>query len=275
MTPDRITEVLKEYDVELEGIRSRFTKTSDGIHIDQDDKYRLRGLVTELVDLLKDHIPGSGQHISLIANSYNEGISNWLGSPSYASVEEILSIVRAVVTRVERNPGLFDEAFVPIDTNPSEGALLDAIDKLVARFHAVAVQLRSRHQDRKTLDIDDEYDVQDLMHALLRLYFDDVREEEWVPSYAGSASRTDFLLPQIDTVIEVKKTRSGLNGKAIGEQLIIDISKYKKHPQCRRLVCFVYDPEGRIANPVGIENDLNQADNGIDVKVSILPRATG
>ncbi|MGJ4749043.1 hypothetical protein ACQV5M_21955, partial [Leptospira sp. SA-E8] len=60
----------------------------------------------------------------------------------------------------------------------------------------------------------------------------------------------------------------------VGEQLIIDIARYKQHPQCRRLVCFVYDPEGRIANPAGIENDLNKGDHGIEVRVSILPKAT-
>ncbi|MCY1232947.1 REase [compost metagenome] len=113
------------------------------------------------------------------------------------------------------------------------------------------------------------------MHALLRLYFDDIRPEEWVPSYAGALSRTDFLLPQIDTVIETKKTRSGLNAKTVGEQLIIDIARYKKHPQCRRLVCFVYDPEGRIANPSGIESDLNSGSHGIEVRVLILPKASG
>ncbi|MGV7229069.1 MAG: hypothetical protein ACQ9IQ_10470 [Nitrospirales bacterium] len=153
--------------------------------------------------------------------------------------------------------------------------LLDGLDQLVLRFHAVVVQLRNRHEGRPTLDVNDEYDVQDLMHALLRLHFDDVRPEEWVPSYAGSASRTDFLLPQIDTVIEIKKTRKGLNAKSVGDQLIIDIAKYKKHPQCRRLVCFVYDPEGRISNPMGIESDLHKADHGIDVMVSILPKVSG
>ena len=67
----------------------------------------------------------------------------------------------------------------------------------------------------------------------------------------------------------------GLNAKTVGEQLIIDIAKYKKHPQCRRLVCFVYDPEGRITNPAGIESDLNSGDHGIEVMVSILPKAAG
>jgi hypothetical protein len=54
---------------------------------------------------------------------------------------------------------------------------------------------------------DDEYDVQDIFHALLRLFVDDIREEEWTPSYAGGASRMDFLLPELETVVEIKKTR--------------------------------------------------------------------
>lgn len=44
------------------------------------------------------------------------------------------------------------------------------------------------------LFLEDEYDVQDLPHALLLLYFDDVRAEEWTPSYAGKSARMDFLL---------------------------------------------------------------------------------
>ncbi|NJN36710.1 MAG: hypothetical protein HC794_06175 [Nitrospiraceae bacterium] len=208
----------------------------------------------------------------MIANYYNTGIANYLQTPSYSSVKEIKGAILAVIKRIERNPTLFDESSKQISASLDERTLLDALTKIVSRFHAVAVQLRSRHAERATLDITDEYDVQDLMHALLRLYFEDVRPEEWVPSYAGSSSRTDFLLPRIDTVIETKHTRKGLNARAVGEQLIIDIAKYKRHPQCRRLICFVYDPEGRIANPAGIESDLNGLDHGIDVQVFILPK---
>lgn len=274
MTPDEILTALRSYESELGEILGRFTRNRDGIHIAQPDNYRLRTIVTELIDLLHDHVPGSGQHIRLVANSYNEGVGNMYRSSSYASVEEVRGVVSAVITRIERNKSLFASAPGPVSISDDEKTLLDALDRTVLRFHAVAVQLRDRHSGRPTLDVNDEYDVQDLMHALLRLHFDDVRPEEWVPSYAGSASRTDFLLPQIDTVVEIKKTRQGLNAKAVGEQLIVDIAKYKKHPQCRRLVCFVYDPEGRIANPAGIESDLNDGDHGIEVRVSILPKAT-
>jgi hypothetical protein len=274
MNPDDILAALNTYHAEVGAILSRFTRTRDGINIERQDNYRLRSIVTEVVDLLRDHVPGSAQHVQMLANSYNGGV-NWLNSSSYASAERIRGSIGAVITRIERNNGLLAASTVPIEGGPNENKLLDSLDRIVLRFHAVAVQLRSRHDGRGTLDVNDEYDVQDLVHALLWLHFDDVRKEEWVPSYAGSASRTDFLLPQIDTVLEIKKTRTGLNAKTIGEQLIIDIAKYKKHPQCRRLICFVYDPEGRVANPVGIENDLNTGEHGIEVKVSILPRPTG
>ena len=66
--------------------------------------------------------------------------------------------------------------------------LMDSMSssKICTRFHLVARQLRKRHDDRSTLDISDEYDVQDLLHSLLCLFFDDIRSEEGTPSYAGS-----------------------------------------------------------------------------------------
>jgi len=146
------------------------------------------------------------------------------------------------------------------------------VERVCSRFHLVAKQLLSRHEDRPTLTINDEYDVQDLLHALLRLYFDDVRPEEWTPSYAGRSSRVDFLLKNESIVIEVKKTRRGLTEKEIGDQLIVDIGRYQKHPSCRTLVCFVYDPEGRIQNPQGLGSDLERADEDFTVKVLIAPK---
>lgn len=144
------------------------------------------------------------------------------------------------------------------------------LEKLFMRFHKVARKLRHRHSGRHTLEIEDEYDVQDLLHALLQLDFDDIRPEEWTPSYAGKCARVDFLLKIEKIVIEVKKTRQGLADKELGDQLIIDVERYKTHPDCEKLFCFVYDPEGRIGNPNGITNDLNRQHNGF-VKVIIQP----
>ena len=145
------------------------------------------------------------------------------------------------------------------------------IENICEKFHLIARQLRSRHDGRDSLDVHDEYDVQDLLHALLHLYFHDIRTEEWTPSYAGKTSRMDFLLKQEQIVIEAKKTRSGLGSKELGTQLIEDIACYEAHPDCDILVCFVYDPDGRISNPRGIENDLRRAEGKPRVEVLIRP----
>ncbi|NLT09263.1 MAG: hypothetical protein GXY08_07145 [Ruminococcus sp.] len=137
------------------------------------------------------------------------------------------------------------------------------IERIFTRFKEVAVQLTRRYSKRNTIEIKDEYDVQDLLHALLKLYFDDVRPEEWTPSYAGGAVRTDFLIPEIKTIIEVKKTRESMTDKAVGEQLIIDIEKYQNHPDCDKIYCFVYDPDRKLKNPAAIKKDLEEKHQGL------------
>lgn len=158
------------------------------------------------------------------------------------------------------------------DTAESEPDQLDLIEKLCLRFHSAARQLQRRYNERETLTINDEYDVQDLLHAILRLHFDDIRAEEWTPSYAGGSSRVDFLLKAEEIVIEVKKTRASMKAKNLGEQLIIDRARYEAHPDCKTLVCFVYDPEGRVGNPVGIERDLERHGGRLPIRVIIAPK---
>jgi hypothetical protein len=143
------------------------------------------------------------------------------------------------------------------------------IERLLSRFHVVARQMRSRYERRSTLEVQDEYDVQDLLHALLKTDFDDIRTEEWTPSYAGAASRMDFLLKEEQTVVEVKKTRATLKEKDIGSQLLVDVQRYRTHPDCKVLICFVYDPEGLIGNPRGLINDL-QKQSTAELKVVVI-----
>jgi hypothetical protein len=134
-----------------------------------------------------------------------------------------------------------------------------ALQAIIEKFHYVATQLKNRYNGKPTIVIEDEYDVQDLMNALLRINFEDVRKEEYTPSYAGGSTRIDFLLKREKILIEVKKTRPTLKDKDVGNQLIVDIAHYKSHPDCKHLICFVYDPDNLIVNPRGLEDDLNKS----------------
>lgn len=149
---------------------------------------------------------------------------------------------------------------------------IETLQKVFSRFHNLVKLLRNRRDGRATLDVSDEYDVQDLLRALLVLFFDDIRVEEWTPSYAGKSARMDFLLKQENIVVEVKMTRKGLGEKEVGDQLLVDIERYKEHPNCETLICFVYDPDGRIVNGSGLINDLvKQSREGLKVLVFINP----
>jgi hypothetical protein len=163
-----------------------------------------------------------------------------------------------------------------IKIQKKNSSINDCTDQILTNifenFHSFGNQLKNRRANRSTINIVDEYDVQDLLHSILKLHFRDVREEEYTPSYAGSSARLDFLLKNENIIIEVKKTRTGLADKHIGEQLILDVAYYRNHPNCKALICFVYDPENKIKNPRGLEADLKkQSDNEMSVNVFIRP----
>jgi hypothetical protein len=82
----------------------------------------------------------------------------------------------------------------------------------------------------------------------------------------------DFLLKRERIVIETKMAREGLDAKKLGEELIVDIARYATHPDCGTLVCFVYDPAGRIRNPAALEGDLSKTHGELVVRVLIRPR---
>jgi hypothetical protein len=156
----------------------------------------------------------------------------------------------------------------------SEDKVSKFVIPIIKRFHHVATQFRNRYNNetRPAFIIKDEYDVQDLLHSLLKINFDDIRTEDNVPSFAGKNSRVDFLLKNEKVVIEVKKTRTNLKEKQIGEQLILDIAYYKSNSEYKRLICFVYDPETIILNPRGLEHDLQRlSTDEFIVEVYIVP----
>lgn len=163
---------------------------------------------------------------------------------------------------------------IPKELSISKSTPIEIVEQILNRFERSVRQLRRRYDNRPTIDAKDEYDIQDILHTILKCYFEDVRPEEYCPSYAGSSSRIDFLLKKERIIIEAKYSTSKLKDKKIGEQLIIDIKRYETHPDCDTLFCFVYDPDGNINNPVALENDLSgqHGKNNFKVKVVISPK---
>jgi len=150
-----------------------------------------------------------------------------------------------------------------------ENSDLSLVLNVLTRFPAFVRQLKRRHNGRAPLEVNDEYDVQDMIYALLTLHFNDIRAEECTPSFAGAASRQDFLLKKEKIVIEVKKTRESLGAGKVGGELLIDMPRYRAHQDCDTLILFIYDPDCYINNPLGVKADLETKDAEGKVKVVI------
>ncbi len=265
-TAQEIVIQLNQYREELQGLRSLVNSDfKSGFEKIDRIKNRLQAYIDKMIS------PEEGEKCKKIRHQI------MMGDPEGNFIRTLQSIdiyIETLVGEIENHPDDYlnveEEQGQEIDTDLNS---LDIIKNLCSRFHIVAKQLRSRREGRNSLDVSDEYDVQDLLHALLKIFFDDVRPEEWTPSYAGSSSRIDFILKDEKIALEVKMTRDNLKDKQVGEQLIIDIERYNKHPDCSKLICFVYDPMGLIGNPRGIESDLNQrSDDNLEVIVWIYPR---
>lgn len=145
----------------------------------------------------------------------------------------------------------------------------DLLRVLIAGMPRSIFPLAQRRKDVPSLSFDSEYDIQDLLHAMLRPWVADIRLEEYTPSYAGTSTRMDFLLPKYNIVIETKRVRDKSLAKKIGDELIIDIEHYRRHPECDNLWCVVYDPNRLIVNPNGLKSDLDGGRSTPDGHVNI------
>ena len=146
------------------------------------------------------------------------------------------------------------------------------LSNIFNNFNRFVHQLKRKRHNGRNCFISDEYDVQDLLYAVLKLHFDDVIDEECLSQNAGSKNRMDFLIKDIQTAIEVKYAKDSHKDKQIGDELIIDIDKYSRHPNCKSLYCFIYDPNHCIVNPRTLEKDLNnKSTNDFKVKVFVRP----
>jgi len=183
-----------------------------------------RGMASTLVTGIEKHRP-------MYLEMYKDLLTQTNLLTYQKRLEKFEALVNAIETEI--NNGLIKDEDKSADDDFTTHK--KNIENIFENFNSCCRQARSRYDGRATIDVKDEYDVQDLLHILLRLHYKDIRTEEYTPSYAGKSSRMDFLLKEIKTVIEAKKTRDNLKGKEIGEELTLDISKYSTHPDCKKL----------------------------------------
>ncbi len=162
----------------------------------------------------------------------------------------------------------------PVPSDPGKpNTFYGVIETVIKGLPRAMHPLVQRRKGAQALSFAMESDLQDLLHSLLRPWIRDIRAEEYTPSYAGSSTRIDFVLPQYKLGLELKIVRDVTHAKKVGEELIIDIEHYREHKDCETLWCVVYDPQHHLKNPASL-SDLegkNTSPRGeIEVRMFVL-----
>lgn len=149
---------------------------------------------------------------------------------------------------------------------------LDAVNAVLTvanRYSEVLHRLAKRRTGRKALVPVDEYDDQYLIEGILALFFDDVRVEQYIPSYANSSTRIDFLLPEHGLGVELKHTRGSIKMPNLANELIVDKARYATYNGITHLIALVFDFDKRLRNPKGLERDLSQKRSDANITVTV------
>jgi hypothetical protein len=123
------------------------------------------------------------------------------------------------------------------------------LDYIFNNFSLFYQQIQKRHNNRQTIKIIDEYDVQDIIHAILRLFLSDIRKEVYNLQYLGKSTRIDLILNQENIGIEIKYADGTNPERRISDELLVDINHYKENGNCKKLYFFIYNPHGSFNNP--------------------------
>jgi hypothetical protein len=185
----------------------------------------------------------------------------------FGKLQDIRSKLLPKILLVDHMDDVFDACFlhltyVDLVRDVSNGHMLsqDALSVVLRAldgFSEIARRLRTRRKGKSPFMIEDEYDVQDLLYAILKPHIPDLSDEEWTEKDATRAKRIDFVSSSARLGIEAKIIRNTDHAKDISEELKIDIESYYIHPSCDTLVFFIYDPKNLLVDPGQHETQLS------------------
>jgi hypothetical protein len=120
---------------------------------------------------------------------------------------------------------------------------VDIVEQVCQRVGKAAQILCNRSRKAKaSYVIDDEYDVQDLLQALLRAYLKFSIQENPLPKVAGAKSgRADISVEELGVLIEVKYVRGPDDQKKLFDEFSQDLILYAQWPPLKILFYVIYN----------------------------------
>ena len=259
MNSQLIIDKLRDLQAEIPRLRGLHPKSN------QDEflrwKESVAGCVLVALDNNANH-PLYERMNKLLSDGQNNVLAfrrHYLTPTELAGVE---SIIENIISLIEDNK---DASSISVDK-------VEILIDIFKNFHKFAQQMAVRQNGANPIFINDEYALQDFIHAILRLHFRDVKKEVSLSEYCGKESRIDFALKDERVGIEVKFASDSLKEGRLRHQLIEDKEQYTKSGQFDEVFFFVYDPRLVLNKPESFK-DLEERTDMCNVKVVITPTA--
>lgn len=117
------------------------------------------------------------------------------------------------------------------------------VERICTRLPQVARILAKRSRKGKLpYEISDEYDVQDLLHGVLRAYIKYSVQEDQLPRVAAvKSSRVDISIEELKVLIEIKYVYGPEDQKRIFEEYSQDLVLYATWPHLETLIYLIYN----------------------------------
>ncbi|MDQ7909083.1 hypothetical protein RB614_31630 [Phytohabitans sp. ZYX-F-186] len=121
-------------------------------------------------------------------------------------------------------------------------------------------------------EVSSEREVQDIVWILLRAVFDDLVDEEPLPQLGHSSYRSDFGLPHLGVLVEIKYVRSAGEFKHIEKQVFEDSVAYlRDRTTYKKIIVFIYDASSSVQEHDVTTSALLALEDVIDVVIVSRP----
>jgi hypothetical protein len=123
--------------------------------------------------------------------------------------------------------------------------------------NAIQKIIKNRRKGHPNFEIEDEYDVQDILYVILKSVFPNLRDEDAIGKVGAKTTKIDLIIREERILVEVKMIKEkDSNETHFIEQLKADFESYHECKWLRKLFCFVYDPYKKTRD-ISNFNDLN------------------
>ena len=231
-------------------------------------------LVRPHADAVEMHEPGEKEWHGYMLK-FDNPVEWAVKEGSFFSLNNAIVFLNGLLGRLEYYKAHPDQ-FLPSQGKPSIETALVRVQQAIRMFDTSAKILAKRRKGKSPLLIEDEYDVQDILHCILKPQFPDISPEKHSPSIANGEKRIDLVIPSARIVIEIKIIFEKTKTSRIVDQLKVDIESYHSHPDCSTLVGFIYNPKNATVDPEKIVRDLSgirtKGNHVFEVVIEVYPR---